>query len=41
MSEALTLIKKFSFDDLELHRIEAACLQKNERSLKSKIQLEY
>ena len=33
MSEAITLIKKFSFDDLELHRIEAACLQKNERSL--------
>ncbi len=33
MSEAITLIKKFSFDDLELHRIEAACLQKNEKSL--------
>tara|TARA_Y100000741_G_scaffold365013_1_gene358401 strand:- start:269 stop:853 length:585 start_codon:yes stop_codon:yes gene_type:complete len=33
MSEAISLIKKFSFDELELHRIEAACLQKNQRSL--------
>ncbi len=33
MSEAISLIKKFSFDELELHRIEAACLEKNQRSL--------
>jgi len=33
MSEAISLIKKFTFDELELHRIEAACLQKNQRSL--------
>ena len=26
-------IKKFTFDELELHRIEAACLKKNQRSL--------
>ncbi len=28
-----TKLSKFSFDDLELHRIEAACLQKDKRSL--------
>ena len=33
MSEAISLIKKFIFDELELHRIEAACLKKNQRSL--------
>tara|TARA_B100000686_G_scaffold116770_1_gene124038 strand:- start:61 stop:645 length:585 start_codon:yes stop_codon:yes gene_type:complete len=33
MREAISLIKKFSFDELELHRIEAACLEKNQRSL--------
>ena len=33
MSEAISLIKEFSFDELELHRIEAACLEKNQRSL--------
>ena len=33
MSEAISLIKQFTFDELELHRIEAACLQKNQRSL--------
>ena len=33
MSEALFLVKKFIFDELELHRIEAACLRNNKRSL--------
>ena len=33
MTEAISLIKQFTFDELELHRIEAACLQKNQRSL--------
>jgi len=33
MSEAISLIKQFTFDELELHRIEAACLQKNQRSI--------
>ena len=33
MSEAISLIKKFTFDELELHRIEAACLENNQRSL--------
>ena len=33
MSEAISLIRKFTFDELELHRIEAACLEKNQRSL--------
>jgi len=33
MSEAIKLIKDFAYNQLELHRIEAACLPNNHRSL--------
>ena len=33
MSESINLMKDFAFDDLELHRIEAACLPENKPSL--------
>ena len=33
MTEAISLIKKFIFNELELHRVEAACLPRNLRSL--------
>ena len=33
MSEAIKLIKDFAYNQLELHRIEAACLPNNQRSL--------
>ena len=35
MSEAINLIKKFIFDELDLHRLEAACLPVNKRSLRT------
>ena len=35
MSESIKLIKEFIFDELNLHRVEAACLPRNERSLKT------
>jgi ribosomal-protein-alanine N-acetyltransferase len=35
MSEAIKLIKDFVFNELELHRIEAACLPNNKHSLKT------
>ena len=34
MSESLELAKSFIFNELKLHRIEAACLPHNEPSLK-------
>ena len=34
MSESLELVKKFIFNELKLHRIEAACLPHNKPSLK-------
>ena len=33
MSESISLIKDFIFNELDLHRIEAACLSSNEPSL--------
>ena len=33
MTESITLIKEFIFNELGLHRIEAACLESNDPSL--------
>ena len=35
MTEAISLVKNFIFNELELHRIEAACLPRNLRSLRT------
>ena len=34
MSEALQLVVRFAFDTLRLHRVEAACIPDNARSIR-------
>ena len=41
MRESISILKEFIFNDLKLHRIEAACLPRNMRSLRTLLKSEF
>lgn len=41
MRESISILKDFIFNDLKLHRIEAACLPRNMRSLRTLLKSEF
>ena len=41
MRESISILKDFIFNDLKLHRIEAACLPRNMRSLRILLKSEF
>ena len=41
MRESISILKDFIFNDLKLHRVEAACLPRNMRSLRTLLKSEF